>query len=88
MLNRIATKDELRRRGGRLENDLCVMCGEREETINYLFLGCKIPAKIWHLCDTWVDVNNVHHNQVKTHFKSFHLMELNKKGNTIWRGCG
>jgi len=37
------------------------------------------------MCDRWVDVNKVHHNQPKYHFQHFYLMELNGKENMTWR---
>jgi len=38
------------------------------------------------MCDIWVGVSNVHHNEVKKNFNHFHLTELNRKGNIIWKG--
>jgi len=35
--NKIATKETLLRRG-----NLCIMCGEEEETINNIFFKCKV----------------------------------------------
>jgi len=37
------------------------------------------------MCDFLIGVSNVHHNQVKINFNHFHLMELNKKGNNLWK---
>jgi len=63
---------------------ICVMCGESEETTSHLFFGCRIVTKV--MCDFWIRVSNVYHNQVRINFNHFCLMELNKNENNIWKG--
>jgi len=42
LLNKMATRDNLGRRGVVLESNRCVMCGGEEETVNHAFFSCKI----------------------------------------------
>jgi len=41
---------------------------------------------VWCLCDIWVGIQSVHHNNIMKHFLNFNLMELNDKQNKIWQG--
>jgi len=51
MLNRVATKENLKKRGCNLENDLYLMYGESVEKTNHLFFECKIARTVWNMCD-------------------------------------
>lgn len=41
--------DNLRRRGLSSEaiSDLCLMCGEERETMDHLFVHCKLSSTLW-----------------------------------------
>lgn len=83
MLNILPTKDNLKHKGFRLENNICLMCGESEETTNHLIFECKIVAAVRSMDGIWIGISNVYHNQTRTHFQHFHRMKLNNKGNII-----
>jgi len=36
------------------------------------------------MCDIWLGILLVHHNQARANFFHFHLTNLNSKQNTIW----
>jgi len=38
------------------------------------------------MCNKWVKILNVHYNQPYESFLHFHVLELNHKGNEIWKG--
>jgi len=40
--NRVATKVYLERRGIKIENNICSLCGLSEESTNHLFFGCRV----------------------------------------------
>jgi len=76
----------LRHRGVFLNNVNCVMCGEQGDTINHLLFTCKVATKIWNMCNKWTGNLGVSYNQIQAHFEHFHLLELNLKGNMLWKG--
>ena len=41
---------------------------------------------VWNLCNKWVGISSVQHNQLNMHFQQFSLMALNSKENKIWKG--
>jgi len=85
MSNGVPTKVKLRLRGILLNNYDCDLCGDQEESISYLFFTCKVANMVWNLCNRWVGVLSVQHNQ-EENFQQFHLIEFNYKGNIIWKG--
>jgi len=38
------------------------------------------------MCDNWVGVKSVHHEQLIQHFQPFYIMELSEKHNRVWKG--
>jgi len=78
-LNKIATKENLSRRGLQLAETSCVLCRFEEENTTHLFLKCKIANMVWNFCNKWVGISSVQHNQLNMHFQHFSLMALNKK---------
>jgi len=50
--NKSGTYEKLHRRGVHINESSCVMCGVRDESVNHLFLLCRVVSKIWYLCDT------------------------------------
>jgi len=86
MLNMVATKVNLRRRGSPLVEISCALCGLEEETVTHLFLTCSITNMVLNLCNKWVGISPVHHNQLNVHFQPFSLLVLNNKRNNLWTG--
>ena len=71
ILNRVATKDNLRRRGTTLQDTFCALCGLEEEIVSHLSFTCNIANKVWNICNRWVGVSTTHHNQSCVHFQIF-----------------
>jgi len=38
------------------------------------------------MCDQWVGANTLHHNKSCANFQHFHLIQLNGKQNSSWKG--
>lgn len=55
-LNRLATKDQLIKRGLCLVNreGLCVLCLQSEEDLNHHFFDCSVLKKVWELIGFWI----------------------------------
>jgi len=83
--NRVATYDNLLKRGILLESRRCVVCDTCDESVCHLFLTCRVATQIWKLCDSWIGVSLVHHNRAKDHFLGFDMLGLNSKENCVWR---
>ncbi|XP_021984771.1 uncharacterized protein LOC110880582 [Helianthus annuus] len=63
----------LRRRNVRLDSYTCKMCGEEEETVDHLFVGCQLTLAVWDFIADWTrcprlfaftvkDIINLHNN--------------------------
>ena len=48
------TKVNLAKRGISVENSLCSMCGEEEETTSHIFCACMVAWLVWAKCYEWV----------------------------------
>lgn len=48
-LSKVLMVDDLRRRGLSSEaiSDLCLMCGQERETMDHLFVHCKLSFTLW-----------------------------------------
>jgi len=82
LLNKIPTRVNLLNRGMQLGD----IMQEMEETTTHLFFTCKIFQRLWQLCDRWMGLSSIYHNQSMVYFQHFHCQKLNFKQNTIWKG--
>ena len=48
--NRVVSRVNLARRGVVVENSLCCLCGEEEESSCHLFSVCRFAWRVWCLC--------------------------------------
>lgn len=55
-LNRLPTKEALRKRNVFVDDVSCDLCGESEETVDHLFSGCKIIGLIWEAVALWCNI--------------------------------
>ncbi|XP_035841256.1 uncharacterized protein LOC110918839 [Helianthus annuus] len=55
-LNRIPTKDALLHRNIYVENGLCGLCGEVEESVDHLFSGCRFASGMWDAIASWCNI--------------------------------
>lgn len=56
-LNRLATKDQLKKRDLCLSiyEGVCVFCFQSDEDLNHLLFDCSFPKKVWDLMGSWID---------------------------------
>jgi len=74
LTNSVPTRECLSRRGVAMNNALCAFCQINVESCQHLFLECKHAMCVWFMCLRWVGILFVQHNDIKTHFESFHLL--------------
>jgi len=55
-----------------------LMCAEDIESLDHLFFLCKVAQKVWHMCENWVDISYVMHNNLFIISISFILF--------LWKG--
>lgn len=53
--NALPTNVNLRRRGGEIDV-ICVVCGEKEESVDHLFMNCKPVALFWNTLVLRIDM--------------------------------
>ena len=74
------------RRGVALESTLCVLCQDKTESCQHLFMACDVALRVWALCYRWIGILVVQHNDLKNHFESFFLAQAYNKQNMVWKG--
>ena len=52
----------------------------------FVFVRCVIANDIWNKCYRWLGVLFVQHMELMSHFKQFHLLNLNLIQNLVWKG--
>ena len=57
-MGRIPTASALRHRNIQVADVSCAFCGEAEETVDHLFTGCILSARIWQHLSSWCKVQN------------------------------
>ena len=85
LLNKVATKDNLGRRGINITDSLCNMCRFVDESSSHLFFTCDVAMGVWNMCNKWVGVSNVNHFMPRQHFNHFYLFGLDSKQNNAWK---
>ncbi|XP_022015087.1 uncharacterized protein LOC110914609 [Helianthus annuus] len=55
-LDRLPTKLALRRRSIQVEDTVCSLCGEGEETVDHLFTTCSVLCGVWSVLSSWCKV--------------------------------
>jgi len=71
LLDIVATKQNLHKRGATLEDTLCVLCGREEESTSHILVLCKVSIKVWNMCFRWMRISSVNHNELIHHFEQF-----------------
>ncbi|KAI5391406.1 hypothetical protein KIW84_076275 [Lathyrus oleraceus] len=85
-LNRISTKDQLRRRG-LLHSPYdfpCTLCFQVEEDLGHLFFNCRVADVIWKKVVDWIQIDWVNEALLWKSFSSWDSVEkfkMLKKGN-------
>ena len=86
LLGRVPTRECLSKKGVTLNTIVCALCQSKEESCQHLFLECKHALSVWALCYRWIGILFVQHNDLITHFESFHLIQSSNKQNLVWKG--
>jgi len=68
------------------KEELCVLCGEEEESGSHFFFECKVAWKVWCICNKWVGEVIVYHWDARSHFAQFYLGWTSQRINSYW-GC-
>lgn len=64
----------------------CAFCHEKKEFVQHLFLKCKFVALVWS-CLRWIGILFFfQYKDLKSHFESFFLVNVNVKQNLVWKG--
>ncbi|XP_022003381.1 uncharacterized protein LOC110900826 [Helianthus annuus] len=58
-INRIPTYDALLRRGIVVGDGLCFLCKAENESVDHLFVSCKVVAVIWQRVSRWGRIPNI-----------------------------
>ena len=69
--DRIATKLNLHKRGLTLRDTLYALCGREEESTSHILVSCKVSTTVWNLCNNWLGISLVNHNELINHFEQF-----------------
>ncbi|KAJ0508909.1 putative RNA-directed DNA polymerase [Helianthus annuus] len=56
LMGKVATKNELRKRGVNIQEVICATCGFEEETIDHLFAKCLTARSIWWNVFSWLKI--------------------------------
>jgi len=84
LINKVSTHDNLNNRGVRLGSNTCALCDTTNEIVSHLFFTCKVVAKIWQTCDSWIGRSSIYHNSAGIHFSHFEIIGLSDKRNLVW----
>ncbi|MFS8018454.1 putative reverse transcriptase zinc-binding domain-containing protein [Helianthus anomalus] len=85
-LNRLPTKMELLKRGVLIEDVVCPMCGEDNETLMHLLTGCIVSTEIWARVSSWCNITPLIVFDVKDLLALADLQPYSKKEKDILRG--
>ena len=83
--DRIATMLNLYKRRVMLTNTLCVLCKREEESISHILVSCKVSILVWNMCNRWLGISSVNHNEVVKIFEQFSTICFNNEGNKLWK---
>jgi len=51
LVDKLPTRVNLEKKGTDLDSNVCVICGEEEETCNHVFFKCKVAWRVWCMCN-------------------------------------
>ena len=60
-----------------------MLCGREEESTSHILVSCKVSTTIWNLCNNWLGISSVNHNELVNHFEHFSCICFNKEGNKL-----
>ena len=68
LLGRIPTRTRLRDRGIDVGSVLCPICGGEQETVEHLFIRCKVAEDVWNLVFRWLQIQRVQVHNISGFF--------------------
>ncbi|XP_071686998.1 uncharacterized protein [Rutidosis leptorrhynchoides] len=78
-LNRLATKDNIARKGIELPHGNCIWCVSHEETASHVFCACDISRQIWCNIGSWINIFIPTWNSLDDFWIWFDSIQLNGK---------
>ena len=66
-----------------MRDTLCTLCGREEESTSHILISCKVSIVIWNMCNRWLGISWVYHNELVNHFEQFFCICFNKEGNRL-----
>ena len=84
LVNSIASKDNLERRGVAAASNLCCFCGVKVETTKPIFFCCIIVWLVWNQCYAWLELVSVDHYDSIPHFMHFKISNVVSHVNVVW----
>ncbi|KAJ0856584.1 putative reverse transcriptase zinc-binding domain-containing protein [Helianthus annuus] len=58
-MNKIASVDNLRRRNIEVQDGMCVLCKDGEESVSHMFASCYVATTLWSHISRWCNVQNL-----------------------------
>jgi len=86
LLDRLLSRANLERTSVGVGCNLCLLCNKEVETIQHLFITCKVAQHLWIKCDNWLGITSVTSNDVKCHFCGFSINKVSTKVNKVSKG--
>ncbi|KAJ0532539.1 putative reverse transcriptase zinc-binding domain-containing protein [Helianthus annuus] len=71
-LNRIPTREVLKKRNIQVGDSLCPFCGSDEESTDHLFIACYVASNVWNGISGWCRIPNIFAFSIKD------LLDLHK----------
>jgi len=84
LINSIATKVNLERRGVLVDTNICSFCRMAVESTKHMFFECKIAWLVWNQCYAWMGITSVDHVDPVSHFLHFNLLNAPVQVNVVW----
>jgi len=69
LFGKLATRDNVIRRGVALSSSVCPLYKEEEEIVEHLFLQIKFSSLVWNKCYRWIDIMFEQHDDLRCHFE-------------------
>jgi len=85
-VDRLPTRANLGRRGVILGTVCCPLYQDGDETAQHLISSCKVFQRVWDYYERWIGNVTVRHEDITSHFQSFHLMGHSNRVNSVWKG--
>lgn len=84
-INRVQTKENLRKRGviQTCTECRCVFCKASEETTTHVFYSCIFSWRVWMLCYNWLGVDSTLPEDCRAHFAQ-HAHVIASSKNQWW----